>query len=112
MKKRTFIALFAIHLCLFDQCHDNVIQVFNVSTTLSMSISLFLHQKLNTFYNIFCLKNCLKKPVEYRSSLERKNEKKNEGKKGKILLNVHIAVKRHEQSGMSFAVICSYKHAK
>ena len=50
--------------------------------------------------------------MEYRSSLERKTEKKTEGKKIKILLNVHIAVKRHEQSGMSFAVICSYKHAK
>ena len=49
----SFIALFASHLCLFDQCHDNVIQVYNVSTTLSMSISvsLFLHQKVrfNTF---------------------------------------------------------------
>ena len=61
MKKRTFIALFAIHLCLFDQCHDNVIQVFNVSTTLSMSISLFLHQKLNVFYNFFCLEKLSEK---------------------------------------------------
>ena len=45
-EKSLFIALFETHLCLFDQCHDNVIQVFNVSTTLSMSISLFLHQKV------------------------------------------------------------------
>ena len=53
-EKSSFIALFATHLCLiFDQCHDNVIQVFNVSTTLSMSISLFLHQKVKLFYNIF-----------------------------------------------------------
>ena len=52
-KSLIFIALFATHLCLFDQCHDNVIQVFNVSTTLSMSISLFLHQKVQLFYNIF-----------------------------------------------------------
>ena len=56
MKKSSFIALFDTHLCLFDQCHDNVIQfiqVFNVSKTLSMSISLFLHQKLKIFYNIY-----------------------------------------------------------
>ena len=55
MKKRTFIALFAIHLCLFDQCHDNVIQVYNVSTTLSMSISvsLFLWISSSLFPSFF-----------------------------------------------------------
>ena len=75
MKKRTFIALFDIHLCLFDQCHDNVIQVFNVSKTLSMSISLFLHQKLKIFSNIFMSEKLSgKNPVEYRSSLKIKNE--------------------------------------
>jgi hypothetical protein len=52
-EKSSFIALFGTHLCLFDQCHDNVIQVFNVSTTLSMSNLLFLHQKLKVFHNIF-----------------------------------------------------------
>ena len=65
-EKNIFIALFATHLCLFDQCHDNVIQVFNVSTTLSMSNSLFLHQKEKYFITFSCLKQIWYKAVDCR----------------------------------------------
>ena len=76
---------------------------------LEYSLELFLHQKLIILNNTF-LSEKLSDKKPWSTGLERKNEKKKTREKN-ILLNLHIADKHHEQSGMSFAVICNYIQA-